>query len=111
MAIVETGKRNKRIEFRNPTVTPDTSAGATAAYTTWFTSWAYVEKLRGDRSFDFGLDGLKNNYKMVCLYRSSMSALSKSTRILYNGKDFGLITYKLIDEENFLYEFIVEEVS
>jgi SPP1 family predicted phage head-tail adaptor len=111
MAIVEIGKMDKRITFRNPTVTDDTSAGSIATYSDWFTTWAYVEKIRGDRSFDYGFDGLKNNYKFYCFYRSSMSALSKATRITYNGKDYGLLTWELIDEVKHLYRFNAEEVS
>ena len=111
MATVEIGMMDKSITFRNPTVTDDTSAGSVATYSDWFSTKAYVKKISGDRSFDFGFDGLKNNYEIYCFYRSSMSILSKATRITYNSKDFGLLTWELVDEKKFLYRFRVEEIS
>lgn len=105
------GSMNKRVTFRNPVVSADTSAGREAAYSDWFTTWAAVKKLKGDRAFDHGFDGLKNNYEIVCFYRSSMSALTKATRITYNGKDCGLKTYELINEEKYLFRFLVEEMT
>lgn len=108
---VTIGQMNKRIVFRNVVKTADTSGGKTPVYSTWFTTWGHVEKIRGDRAFDHGFDGLKNNYTIHCFYRSSMSALTKDTRITYNGKDFGINTYELVDEIKHLYRFLVEEVS
>lgn len=109
MATVTIGQMNKRISFYQITKTDDTSGGKTGADAAWFTTWAFVRKMNGKRAFDHGFDGLQNNYDMYCRYRSSMSALTKDTRITYDGKDFGIRTYELVDEEKSIYHFQVEE--
>lgn len=110
MASVTIGKRDKRISFYQITKSDDTSGGKTGVDAAWFTTWAHVRKMSGKRAFDHGFNGLVNNYDMYCLYRSSLSALTKDTRISYDGRDFGIKNYELVDEEKHLYHFQVEEV-
>lgn len=111
--MVAIGKMDKRITFRSATVTADTSAGATATYSNWFETWAHLKRMSSKRSFEYGMDDKKTNYDMYCRYRSSLeAALSKNTRVMYNGKDYGIIGEpELIDEREFIYHFKLEGVS
>lgn len=93
----EIGQMNKRIVFRSVFKIADDSAGKLPAINDWFTSWAQVKKISGQRAFDSGFDGLIDNYDVWIRYRLEVDDITKDTRVTWNGKDHGIKTFERID--------------
>lgn len=105
MATVTIGQMDKRITLRQPTKTDDTSGGKTAAYADWFTTQAQVIKMNTKRALDYGFDAVNETFDVYIYWRSSMSALTKDTRITWEGKDFGLTPGERLDSNKNIYHF------
>lgn len=88
----------KTITFKNPTKTVGESGGNTEEYSSFVTTRASATKKDGYRNLDNGYDQVIEVYEFMCFWRYNLEqGVSKDTRISFEGKDFRLESWEVIE--------------
>lgn len=96
----------KTITFQNPTKTGTTSGGNTEEYASLVTTRASATKTDGYRTIENGYDNVVEVYEFMCFWRYNLEQnVSKDTRIVFEGKEFRLESWEVIDSGYKLMKF------
>ena len=93
------GSMRERITVQVEARTADGSGGFTKAYSTDFTTMAYVKPLRGQEPFLQGQLTETVIFDFIIRYRSDKS-VDPTKRILYNSKIYNITSAINLDERN-----------
>lgn len=94
-----TGKYNRRITIVAPGTMTETSLGGfTEGATTSSTTWCAAKKLSMQESLLYGLETNTANYRFKFQYYSAIN-INKNYSLIFEGKNFRIISIDNIDEE------------
>lgn len=107
MADLTRGKFKKRVSFLNATK-GNVDGNGTEVYSVFLTTWAMVEDRGGSRTFENAIDSIVDRKDIYVYWRSSLdAALKVDTYIIYNGKEYSIDYYNLVDEIKSIIKFEV----
>lgn len=92
------GDYTEIITFKNPTKTGDTSGGSSEAYNAFVTTRASAVKRDGYREMNSGYDSVIEVYEFACFWRYNLEQnVDKDTRIVFDGKEYRLESWEVVD--------------
>jgi len=106
------GDMRSVVVFTLPTKATDTTGGRTEAYTSTITTRGKLTRKDGFRSFDTGYDKQVSVYDLFVYWRKDMEAnLTKDVTVTYDGKNYSVVDYELVDERRSLYKIEIKGVK
>lgn len=98
------------VRFENQIKVGNASAGQEETPAPFVNLRGLFTKTSGHRGLDSGYDALVNEYEVYCYWRSQIeSFINKDTRIIYDNKEFTIISYERIGERRQYFHFKVAE--
>jgi SPP1 family predicted phage head-tail adaptor len=113
MRPIRIGEHRQRVTIQNP-MTPETSdtfAQPTGTYTTIGTFWAFVKPLQGHELVAAKQVKAQATISIRIRWQGSSIPITPLSRIIFNGRTFGLFDVKNIEERNRSYEMVAYEIQ
>jgi len=113
MRPLEAGKLRQRIQLQQ-LATPeavDTFAQPVQAWNTVGTFWAELVPLTGHEAYVARQIKAEATHRLTVRYLGSAIALNPTDRWVLNGRTFGIVEVRNIEERDRRYEMIVEEIQ
>jgi SPP1 family predicted phage head-tail adaptor len=102
------GEFKQQVTFKNPTKVADGAGGYSESYATLLSTWASVKDASGSRYFLNAEGGMSKKKVVRVFYRDELyDALSEETIVVYNGEEYTIDYYTLINETKKIIRFDV----
>lgn len=110
MAVIEVGKFRQSGQLQT-NARIQQGAGFKDNFTTLLTCRGSLNKLRGNRSFNYSETDINATWEWICRYQVAIDNISnkKSIRWIIDGRRFTVNNYKLIDQKKKYYRFTLLE--
>jgi SPP1 family predicted phage head-tail adaptor len=82
-----TGEYNRRVIFKEPTITVNDEAGQEVSYATAFTTWGKIKRTNQFRALEANVTTLIDSDTLTVRYAANRLEVDKDWLVNYDGKD------------------------